>query len=223
MCARYGSATEFNWLEKKERISLPKVFTAPDEIIYPHRPAPVIIEEQGELQVRILSYSLVPSWSKDKRPKFATYNARVEEVLNKPSWREPFKSKHCIVPVKFFIESVYTGPYAGHNIAIEAKDHRVMTAAGIWDTWIDKKTGEVVDSFAILTSAPPEDVLSAGHDRCPIFLDQNHWRSWIHETHDGKEWVQFLEKNRAEISFEFHQREALKSFNKQLSLLGDSD
>lgn len=185
----------------------------PQGIIYPHKPAPVIVQMTEQLEIRIMNFSLVPAWSKVRKPKYTTYNARIEEVLNKPTWREPFKSSHCLVPIQFFIESVYEGPYAGHNISIENSKHDLMTAAGIWDTWYDRKTGEVMDSFAIITTEPPKAVLEAGHDRCPVFLKQSAWIPWLNSAGT----VSFLTDNREEIHFEFKEREPLKSFSKQLS------
>ncbi len=221
MCARYGALAEFNLFERTYRVSLPEVFVLPKEIIYPHRPAPVVVAASSGREARLMNYSLIPSWSKTRKPKFATYNARIEEVLNKPSWREPFKSHHCLVPISFFIESVHTGRFAGHNIGIHAKDRHPLTAAGIWDKRVDRDTGETFDSFAILTAEPPPDILEAGHDRCPIFLAENAWDSWLSSELKAKEAVEFLKNSREVVEFEFEQREALKSFNPQLSLLGE--
>lgn len=213
ICSRYGSAAEFNLLEKTYRVKWPEGLSLPQGIIYPHKIAPVIIENNEQLEFRLMNFALVPSWSKVRKPKYTTYNARIEEVLNKPTWREPFKSRHCLVPIKFFIESVYDGPFAGHNISIENSSHRLMTAAGIWDTWHDRKTGEVVESFAILTCEPPKEVLEAGHDRCPLFLKRSAWLPWLKSS--GQ--VEFLLGSRESIQFEFTQRELLKSYSKQLS------
>ncbi|MFV8250477.1 SOS response-associated peptidase [Bdellovibrio bacteriovorus] len=221
MCARYGALEEFNLFERTYRISLPEAMVLPKGIVYPHTPAPVIVAAANQREVHLMSYSLVPSWSKTRKPKFATYNARIEEVLNKPSWREPFKSRHCLVPIQFFIESVHTGRFAGHNIGISAKDHHPLTAAGIWDTWTDRESGEVLESFAIITGEPPADVLEAGHDRCPIFLPENSWGPWLDGNLKDKELVEFLKNSREVVEFSFEEREALKSYNPQLSLLDD--
>lgn len=224
MCARYGTAAEFNLFERTYRVSLPPAMVLPQQIIYPHMPAPVVVNaHDGAREVRLMNYSLVPNWSQVRKPKFATYNARIEEVLNKPSWREPFKSRHCLVPVQYFIESVYTGPYAGHNISIAAKDHHLLSAAGIWDTWVDRASGEVLESVAILTSEPPADVLEAGHDRCPIFVPADGWTKWLEAKMTPQEAVDFLKNSREVVDFEFKEGEALKSYSSQLSLLGDED
>jgi putative SOS response-associated peptidase YedK len=116
MCASYGAAGEFNLLHKTYKVERPPVHFVPKQIVYPHTPAPVIVEGQDSRQIRAMNYSLVPSWSRTRKPKFATYNARVEEVLNKPSWEKPFESRHCLVSIREFYDGV-------------------LTAAGIWDTW----------------------------------------------------------------------------------------
>lgn len=226
ICSRYGSAAEFNLLEKTYRVKWPDGLNFPNGTIYPHKPAPVIVQIQKAIAPRLMNFSLIPSWSKEKKPKFTTYNARIEEVLKKPSWREPFKSKHCLVPIQYFIESVYEGPYAGHNISIADSNHQLMTAAGIWDTWINKTTGEVIDSFAILTCEPPKSIIEAGHDRCPIFLKESAWLDWLNcpdsisdlkNPKQAQDAVEMLLENRAKIDFSFEEKEALKSFRGQLS------
>lgn len=223
MCARYGSATEFYLLQKTYKLSLPSIITLPQQIIYPHTPAPAVVRESESLQLKLMNYSLIPHWSKERKPKFATYNARIEEVLSKPSWKEPFKSRRCLIPIKFFIESVHEGPFAGHNISIEAKDHHLLSAAGIWDSWTDLSSGNQIESMAIITGEPPSDILKAGHDRCPIFLAEEKWNEWLTAKMPPKESVEFLKASREVVEFEFKEREKLKNYNPQLVLFNDDE
>ena len=53
--------------------------------------------------------------------------------------------------------------------------------AGIWNPWVDQETGEVVDSFAILTTAA-SPMMSAIHNkkkRMPVILSPEAEKSWI--------------------------------------------
>jgi putative SOS response-associated peptidase YedK len=53
--------------------------------------------------------------------------------------------------------------------------------AGIWNPWVDQETGEVVDSFAILTTAA-NPLLSAIHNkkkRMPVILPEAEASEWI--------------------------------------------
>nr|BFD66764.1 hypothetical protein HAGR004_17860 [Bdellovibrio sp. HAGR004] len=126
--------------------------------------------------------------------------------------------------MSFFIESVQTGRFAGHNIGIFAKSRQPLTAAGIWDSWTDEATGKTFESFAILTAEPPADILEAGHDRCPLFLREDAWDPWMEAQLSPKQTVEFLRNSREVVEFEFEEREALKSYNpQQLSLLGENE
>jgi putative SOS response-associated peptidase YedK len=221
MCAKYGSASEYNLFERAYKISFPQVVMLPQQIIYPHAPAPVIVSHDGRPELELMSYSLIPSWSKVRKPKFTTYNARIEDIRSKPTWKEPFKSKHCLVPVVHFLESVYKGSFEGHNISIFAKDHHLLTAAGVWDSWFDQKTGEEVHSFAIITTEPPQDILEAGHDRCPVFLSQESRFDWIHSKMKPDDGYDYLLSSQEEVKWDFEKLDKLKGYTGQLSLIDD--
>ena len=70
-----------------------KIFSAR---ILPYREAPVIVQHKDELKMTPMSFSLVPSWSAEPKVKFATHNARLETVTQKPTWKEPFRKQHCL-------------------------------------------------------------------------------------------------------------------------------
>ncbi|MEK2688343.1 SOS response-associated peptidase [Bdellovibrio sp. GT3] len=221
MCASYGAASEFNLLHKTYRVELPPVLFVPKQVIYPHTPAPVIVKGAQSREVHAMNYSLVPEWSRTKKPKFATYNARIEEVLNKPSWKKPFESRHCLVPIREFYEAAYTGDFAGHWISIKGGHDEVLTAAGIWDVWQDSATGEVVDSFAIITTEPTAEIIKAGHDRSPLFLNADAFDEWLEAKKSGKEWVRFLNEHRDFSDLDFAAGEKLKGYTGQMSLFDD--
>lgn len=222
MCAKYATADGITVLEKNDEPFLPPIMDPRPKIVYPHTMAPVIVRAApAKFEVRSMNYSLVPSWSKVRKPKFVTYNARIEEVLQRPSWKEPFQSRHCLVPMQQFFESVYEGPFAGHNISISQKGQGVLTAAGIWDAWRDSVTGEWLESFAILTTEPPAQVLEAGHDRCPIFLKTDACAEWALADKSADSWIGFIKQSIQPVEFEFTQGERLKGYTGQMSLFGD--
>jgi putative SOS response-associated peptidase YedK len=156
----------------------------------PYTKAPVIrhLTNQSNntkrYEIQDMNFSLVPHWSKDKKVKFATHNARLfgedgTPIFSKPSWKIPFKKNHCLVIMDSFLESVHDGPYAGNVIAFKHLEAKPLIAAGIWDQSVDKASGEILESFAILTHNPPPFVQDAGHDRCPVFLKDNAVKEWL--------------------------------------------
>lgn len=172
--------------------------------VFPKNLAPVIIKnEQGQYQLIKSEFSLIPEWwdpskstrkSKSNRPPFATHNARLETIAEKPAFRNSFKKFHCLIPIySFFESSVFGDQFAGHRIRVKASE--ILFAAGCYSEWIDKTSGEILHSFTIITHTPPEQIFKAGHDRLPVFLNSENAMLWLHRFSDSQKSREFLIKN----------------------------
>lgn len=193
MCAQYIVKLQALDLETIFGISIADDIPPWVERITPYTNAPVITHNG----IHMMNFSLIPSWATERKQKFASYNARIETVIEKPTWRKPFESKRCLVPISKFIEPIYDHEYAGNMVAFERKDHEPLFAAGIYDLWVDKKTGEEVPSFAMLTSPALEFVKRIGHDRSPIFLPKEAFTEWLKpEKENPQKLVNFLREQR---------------------------
>jgi putative SOS response-associated peptidase YedK len=195
-----------------------------EERIVPSRLAPVIRENSDRKRtLGGLEFSLVPSWSKERKIKFATHNARVETIAEKPTWKVPFLRRRCLVPLKGFIEPIYEGSHKGNMVVFRAKSSHLLSAAGIWDCWHDKETGDKVESFAIVTKTPNEFVRKSGHDRMPIFLREEYFTQWLAGgKREAKELYNILEEgHQFELDLEVEVDRPLKSkeTKEQLELL----
>ena len=191
MCARFGLKIEADKLRELD-ISVHSSILVLDEDYLPYKKAAVIVQTPDGLKLTPMIFSLVPSWSKEPRVKFATHNARIETITEKPAWREPFATKHCIVPMTYFCESVYEGPHAGHVISFGPENSELLFAAGIFDVWVNPETKEQLYSFAIITKDPSVFILENGHDRTPIFLKFEDAKEWLNLRGSEKEMVDFL-------------------------------
>jgi putative SOS response-associated peptidase YedK len=193
MCAQYIVKLQALDLETLFGISIADDIPPGVERITPYTNAPVITHDG----IHMMNFSLIPSWASERKQKFASYNARIETVIEKPTWRKPFESQRCIVPISKFIEPIYEHEYAGNMVAFERRDHGPLFAAGIYDHWIDKKTGEEVPSFALLTSPALEFVQRIGHDRSPIFLPKEAFTEWLKpEKENPQKLISFLKEHR---------------------------
>lgn len=164
--------------------------------VFPYYPAPVATKDG----IRLMQFSLVPAWSREPKVKFPTYNARLDTITEKPTWKKPFTQGHCVVPITRFIEPTYTGRLAGHMIAFSAPN--ILLAAGIYDRWRNPKTGEELLSFAIVTDDPSDFVKDLGHDRQPVFLDEESARDWLsNENEAGEQLKIFLREMALEPNF----------------------
>jgi len=225
MCAQYIIKAKIRAMERS--LGRPLLSHHPSEQdgeydlrVLPFWKSPVITSgAANQWHLQDMQFSLLPSWSKVRKPKFATYNARIESITEKPTWRGPFERNHCLVPITGFIEAVYEGPYQGNMIQFSGDQGEILWAAGIFDKWQDIQTGEFVESFAILTDEPPKFIAEAGHDRCPIFLSNKAWNSWIfNNAQDNKQRLAILKEGRASPQFEVHVDRPLKQKKKNSPL-----
>lgn len=131
-------------------------------------------EEPDTLQ--FFSWGLLQHWAK-KDYKHKSVNARAESLTEKPMFRELVNSKRCLVLADGFFEwrtsSAGKQPYR-----ILLKSEELFCFAGLWDEWADKATGEVVDTFTIITTEANE-LMRPIHDRMPVLLHPEEEEEWL--------------------------------------------
>lgn len=190
MCAEFTSGPQQELDKVLNSLSILRriIRDEPLKRIFPRGVAPILIKnEDGNYEVIDAEFSLIPPWwnpekapkkTKNNRPVFATHNARLESIDEKPTFKDSFQKRHCIVPVQDFYESSLFGEqFAGNRIKLTTGG--TLLAAGCYSNWLDKATGELIHSFTIITSIPNEQILDCGHDRMPVFLDRKMAIEWL--------------------------------------------
>ena len=160
----------------------------------PSLPASIIVdrvikesegEHAGELrrQLHAARWGLVPRNSEGPESVPLHNNARIETVLQKPSFRNAVLRQHCVMPVSGYYEWQVKPDGSKQPYYINAGDQGMLALAGIYDWWLDptKKQDDPsrwLLSFAILTkdSAGP---LNEIHDRNPILLSESSMAEWL--------------------------------------------
>ena len=138
--------------------------TAPTETVTVLR---MDAEEQPELVP--MRWWLTPYWAKEMSAKYSMFNAKSETVQKSPAFREPYKKRRCVVPVSGFYEWARSN---NQKLPYYLTPHDVpgMLLAGIWDRWRNKASGDVIESFAVLTCAANEQ-LEFVHKRQPRYVE----------------------------------------------------
>jgi putative SOS response-associated peptidase YedK len=54
--------------------------------------------------IEINRWGLIPPWARDIQIGYKMINARAETILNKVSFKRPFKNRRCIIPISGFCE-----------------------------------------------------------------------------------------------------------------------
>ncbi len=174
MCGRYTlSVPEGALLEAFDVPALTFEYR-PRYNIAPGQPCPVVAEDREGRRIGLLDWGLIPAW-KDE-PKGSLINARAESVTTKPSFREAFRRRRCLLPADGFFEWKTTGrqktPYWLHPA-----EGRLVRFAGLWETWKGAE-GRTRHGFAILTTEANEDV-SAVHHRMPVVIAPEDADAWL--------------------------------------------
>lgn len=142
----------------------------------------------GQRVASLACFGLIPHWAKDASFGSKTYNARTETVHEKPSYRTPWaKRQFCLIPLMRYFEPCWeTGKSV--NWSIHRKDNEPFTVAGIWDTWTDKATGEILESFSMLTiNADGHPILGRMHragdeKRSLVVVNEDRRDAWLTAT-----------------------------------------
>ncbi|HBF35956.1 MAG TPA: hypothetical protein DDW50_01390 [Firmicutes bacterium] len=144
---------------------------------------PVITNENPEC-MQGFTWGLVPPWVKSKTQadeiRSKTLNARSDTVFEKPSFRSAIKRKRCLVPVDGFYEWREVGgkkyPYF-----IYLKNKDIFSFGGIWEDWTDYLTGEIVQSFSIITTDanPLMAMIHNTKKRMPLILPRESEKEWL--------------------------------------------
>src|SRR5512140_640469 len=103
MCGRYGESKILKQVEGKVPFFRAESWLQPRYNIAPTQMAPVIVR-QGELVLKDMRWGLIPFWAKDEKIGNRMINARAETLKEKPSFRNSWKRKRCLVLADFFYE-----------------------------------------------------------------------------------------------------------------------
>ena len=146
-----------------------------------------------EREVVVGTWGLIPWFAKEPKLKFPTNNARSEELEAKASYKDPWKrGQRCIIPAATFDEPNWE---SGKNVWWQFKrsDGDPWGLAGLWNTWIDNATGEVHESYTMLTiNADEHPLMRRMHKPDPkVPPDKQDKRSVIPlEAADFDQWIE---------------------------------
>ena len=146
----------------------------------------VIIDEQPEV-ITHFNWGLIPSWAKDEDIRKFTLNAKIETLDEKPSFRNSI-NKRCLVISNGFYEWQWLDSKGKnkqkYEIGIGNDD--LFAFAGIYSEWVNQSTGEIVNSYAIVTTEA-NPLMAEIHNikkRMPVILKKEDEANWLnHEPY----------------------------------------
>ena len=143
--------------------------------IAPSQDILTVVEGASAREARLLQWGLIPSWSKEAK---GIINARVETIEDKPSFKESFERRRCLILADGFYEWERNGKIS-QPYYFQMKDGAPFAFAGIWDRW--RSGDRSITSCAIITTTANE-LLAEIHTRMPVILRPESYDLWLNEN-----------------------------------------
>jgi putative SOS response-associated peptidase YedK len=176
MCSRYDLTTPpeavLAYFGYRDTPNFP-----PRDRIRPTEPiAVVLLDAEGERRFRLMRWGLLPHFVKDPKTFPTLFNARSEELLSKPSFRNAARRRRCLIPADGFYE--WTGPKGQRRpYYLRPEPPHLFAFAGLYESWSEPEGG-VIDTATILTCEPNATVAPL-HNRMPVILAPECYDAWL--------------------------------------------
>ncbi len=187
MCFRTKLNSKIREIEK----TFDAVFIEPDSYHpqeeingFDFSPTPVITDaNSGEIQM--FNWGLIPHWAKNDSIKKMTLNAKIETAEEKPAFRNAVDQR-CLIMANGFYEWQWLDEKGKNKqkYLLEVQGQEIFAFAGIYSSWRDPETGELINSYSVLTTEANE-LMSRIHNRkkrMPVVLNRQDQSLWLQKS-----------------------------------------
>lgn len=193
MCGRYTLVSKIERIEKRFNVSAGEdVLThfVPNTNIS-HGDRSLVITDAAPAELSLFQFGFTPRWAKKQA---YIINARAEgdrnqdndpnytgakEIVRKPMFRQSIRDRRCLVIADCFFEGPQKEKLSKPYLVYLRNEQRPFAFAGIWDEWVDTSTGEVIQSFAIITTVSNAVTQAIGHHRSPVIVPYSEESAWL--------------------------------------------
>lgn len=177
MCGRFTLTLDskqikdaYPWLNVPPGIQ-PRYNVAPSQPI-------AVVPNDGKQRLDFYVWGLIPSWAKDPSIGNRMINARGETLAEKPSFRNAYKRRRCLILADGFYEwKTAEGRKSKIPMFIHLKDRKPFAFAGLWELW-NAPDGSQIYSATIITTEP-NSMMRSIHNRMPVILPQSAYEEWL--------------------------------------------
>lgn len=189
MCFHYAMSAEAQKLKNRFSIEIKEEIQPIYHVNGFQFPKMPVITNDKPDEIQLFNWGLIPKWVKSETQaneiKSMTLNAKSETIFEKPSFKYSISQQRCLIPSTGFFEWREIGktkiPYFISHNSME-----IFSLGGIWSSWINNETGELLNTFSIITTEANE-LMSIIHNkkrRMPLILTGENEREWINGNLD---------------------------------------
>lgn len=193
MCGRFAQYSDLSTLQKHFDIRTATCTVSSAYNIAPTQEVLAVIQHEGRRLGR-LRWGLVPRWANDFTGTSGQINARSETLPEKPSFREAFKKRRCLIPADGFYEWKKEARSDKQPWYFTLRSGKPFGFAGLWETWKNKDGSPACHSCAIITTASDGFIRNI-HHRMPVILLPDAYQKWLNpKVRNSDELSEILKK-----------------------------
>ena len=176
MCGRFASAVRPSdaWLELMQEWS--------DELFNRYNVSPTSqIGAFVEGRCHAMRWGLIPSWSKQLDSRYATFNARLESIESKPTFRDAWRrNQKCLIPALGYYEWRVERDQEGKDFKqpyfVTMPDGEPLVFAGLYDQTV---IGDASLKTCTIITTESTGELKDLHSRMPVMLSPDSAAEWL--------------------------------------------
>ncbi|WP_035798146.1 SOS response-associated peptidase [Kitasatospora mediocidica] len=194
MCGRFAASTTPEDIVEHFGVAHwdPTETLAPSWNVAPTQPVRVVLDRIPKggsapvRQLRVLRWGLVPAWSRSPETAAKMINARADTVHEKPSYRQAFASRRCLIPVDGYYEW-QTAPSETRPrrqpYFVSRLDGAPLALAGLYEFWRDRaRPADHPEAWLVtctIVTTEAEELLAPIHERMPLYLQPSSFDAWL--------------------------------------------
>jgi putative SOS response-associated peptidase YedK len=190
MCGRFVLLTDLRVITESFNVQNVSFEYRPGNNISPGQQIAAVVRKDDQNRLVDFRWGLIPSWAKDPSIGNRMFNARAETIAEKPSFKNAFQKRRCLIVADGFYEWQKLGKIK-KPFYFSLKSGQPFGFAGLHETWTSPDN-QPVNTCTIITTEP-NDLLRSIHDRMPVIVSKNQEAAWVDpENHNQKELLSIL-------------------------------
>lgn len=130
-------------------------------------------------------WGLVPRSATDPSAGAPLFNARIESVAEKPSFRESYAARRAIVPASGWYEWRVGADGAKSPVFVSPGGGALVLFAGLYEWWRAPEAGSPWLLSATVLTRPSAGAVADVHERMPVLLQPELIEDWLDPNAEG--------------------------------------
>ena len=190
MCCRVAQGSGKEKIKQRVKAHGQAPTITPRLNLAPTQDALVAVQASGDVRLEAMRWGMIPPWARDKSIGAKLANARAETIDEKPSFRQPFRRRRCLLPVDGYYEWE-SRPSGKQPVYYSMRDGDLFCLAGLWETWttpeqtdepelpgLGQAQAETLCTFTVITTTPNR-LAKRVHDRMPVIVHPADYGNWL--------------------------------------------